>query len=102
MHITFLSNLPAYAAFVDWEDLTARIGRATPITRLQRWLADRRAWQLTFTSAAISIIYLRWGNAIRLATTMLGPAHELIPRMMVLWMAMAFAAILLVARLRRS
>ena len=101
MRITFLSNLPAYAAFVDWADLSARARAVEPIERVQRWLDGRTTWQLIAVSAATCLVYLRWGNAVRLATTMLGPEHELLPRMVTLWLAAAFGAGLLLIRLTR-
>ena len=73
MRITFVSNLPAYAAFVDWEDLAVCGGVLAPIERLQRWLLGCRAWHLLAVSAALTFVYLRWGNAVQLTTTMLGP-----------------------------
>ena len=98
MRITFVYNLPAYAAFLDWEELAVRGGVLTPIERLQRWLLERRAWHLLAVSAAVTFVYLRWGNAVQLTTTMLGPEYRLLPRMVALWIAAGLVLILLVFR----
>jgi hypothetical protein len=101
MRITFLSNLPAYAAFVDWDGLAARAGAGEYLERLQHWLRRRSEWQLVAVAAVISIVYLQWGNPLRLATTMLGPEYELLPRLVALWTAAGIAAILAISRLTR-
>ena len=101
MHITFVSNLPAYAAFADWEDLAVRAGVLAPIERLQRWLLGCRAWHLLAVSAALTFVYLRWGNAVQLTTTMVGPDNRLLPRMVALWIAAGLALVLVVFRLSR-
>ena len=93
--------MPAYAAFVDWEDLAARARAAGPVDRLQHWLRQRSQWQLVVVSAVISVVYLRWGNVVRLATTILGPEHKLLPRMVALWLAAGIAAVLAVSRFAR-
>jgi hypothetical protein len=101
MHITFVSNLPAYAAFADWEDLAVRGGVLAPIERLQRWLLGCKAWHLLAVSAALTFVYLRWGNAVQLTQTMVGPEYRLLPRMMALWIAGGLALVLVVFRLSR-
>ena len=96
MPITFLSNIPAYAAFVDWEDVTARAGVGQRPDRVQRWLSRRPTWQLLAASGAVSFVYLRWGNAVRLAAAMLGPEHASLPRMVALWITAGVVVILIV------
>jgi hypothetical protein len=99
MPITFLHNIPSYAAFVNWDELLRRSGLAAPVHRTSRWLSDRSLWQLIAASAFVSVAYLRWGNLPRLATAMLGPQYASLPRQLALWIAAAGAVILIVVRL---
>ena len=52
-------------------------------------------------SAALTFVYLRWGNAVQLTTTMLGPEYRLLPRMLALWIAVGLVLILVVFRRSR-
>lgn len=101
MRITFLSNIPAYAAFVDWQALVANVRLAEPVERLQRWLRRRTEWQLLAASAILCVVYLSWGNPVRLAMGMLGPEHEEAPRMVATWVGAIVASVLAMLRLQR-
>jgi hypothetical protein len=100
MRITFVSNIPAYAVFVDWEDLAARMSARPAIERLERTFETIGTLPLVAVSAALCAIYLRWGSPIRILTTLLGPDLEILPRAIAIGATAILAAGFALMRLR--
>jgi hypothetical protein len=102
MRITFVWNIPAYAAFVDWEPLLSRARLAEPVDRLQRWLSLRGDLPLLAASSILCGIYLRWGSPLRVVARVLGPEYEILPRTAAILIAALTVATLVGIRLAGS
>jgi hypothetical protein len=94
MRITFVWNIPAYAAFVDWDQWLSRARLAGPVDRAQQWMAERGDLALGAVSGVLCAIYWRWGSPLRLLMSVLGPEHEALPRTIAIGIA-AFAVVAL-------
>ena len=99
MRITFLFNIPAYAAFVEWDALARRAGIDRPVERVQDWLQQHGDAPLIAVSAVLATFYLAWGNPVRVAMGLLRPEYEQAPRMVATWIAALIAIVLVLTRL---
>jgi hypothetical protein len=66
MQITFLSNVIAYAAFVDWDRVVRRVQLSDAMAGLRDWLARRTHLQLLTTTTFFSALILLWGHPLLL------------------------------------
>ncbi len=99
MRITFLSNIPAYAAFVEWDALARRAGIERAVERVQDRLQQHGDAPLLAVSALLAALYLTWGNPVRVAMGLLRPEYEQAPRMVATWIAAITAIVLVLTRL---
>ena len=101
MRITFVWNIPAYAAFVDWDRWLSRARLAGPAYRVERWMSQRGNMTLGAVSGVLCAIYWRWGSPLRQLTRVLGPEHEALPRTVAIGIAALIVLTLIVNRLMR-
>jgi hypothetical protein len=96
MRITFVWNIPAYAAYVEWDALLAAVRLSDVVERWERGLAQWGEMPLLAVSAVLCVGYLRWGSPLRLIARGLPPELEGVPRTVAIVLA-ALIAIVLVA-----
>jgi hypothetical protein len=84
-----------------WEEAyrTSPRSLTEPVDRLQRWLLRWSEWQLLAASGVLCVVYLGWGNPVRLVMGMPGPEYEQAPRMAASWIAALIAAAFVLTRL---
>jgi hypothetical protein len=60
MQIMFLTNVIAYAAFVHWDQVAARLTISNTISRLRAWLERRTGVELLVAVGLLSAVSLQW------------------------------------------
>ena len=101
MGIFFLSNLAAYAAFVDWDVLAARARVSRQLTRTRLWLGERSDPELLAAAAAWAATAFAWqhrtgGRLVSMAAVVSEPGA-----MALTWIAALGGLVYLGTRARR-
>jgi hypothetical protein len=97
MHITFLANVVAYAAFVAWDKVMIRLGVMNPIRRLQEWLSGRSTVQLLIAAAIFVLITIGWRNPLGALLSAIAPGGVGVT---IIWVAALSAIVFLLSELR--
>ncbi len=97
MKIVFITNVVAYASFVRWDIVAARVRVDGVLARAQQWLARRTDAQLLAAASVFSLISFQWGNPLLLVVMSVLPRAYPVPLILVS-IAAVVAAIFIVSQ----